>query len=278
MFKGRSLLLATKHQKERVLAPIFQKSLGIGQVVVPDIDTDQLGTFSGETPRKGSPLDAARAKCLMAFEHSDADLALASEGSFGPHPELLLVHSNEEWLLFMDRKHQLEVFVREVSFDTNFGGTVVSNWNDLREFTIKCQFPSHALVVKDSEIHPQKIDKGITDSQQLFEIVETYFSKGENCYVETDMRAHLNPSRMKVIEQAGNALVHKILSCCPQCQTPGFGVVKALSGLPCAWCNSPTRSTLAHLYECQKCGYQVEKKHPHQKTQESPEFCNYCNP
>lgn len=278
MFKGRSLLLATKHQKEKVLAPLFQKALGIGQVIVPDIDTDQLGTFSGETPRKGSPLDAARAKCLMAFEHSDADLVLASEGSFGPHPELLLVHSNEEWLLFMDRKNQLEVFVREVSFDTNFGGTVVYNWNDLREFTIKCQFPSHALVVKDSEIHPKKIDKGITDSQQLFEIVETYFSKGENCYVETDMRAHFNPSRMRVIEQAGIALVTKISSCCPRCQTPGFGVVKALSGLPCAWCKSPTRSTLAHLYECQKCGYQTEKIHPHQKTLESPEFCNYCNP
>lgn len=278
MYQGQSLLIATKHHKETVLAPLFRDKLGIGQVIVPAIDTDQLGTFSGETLRKGSPLETARAKCLMAFEYSDADLVLASEGSFGPHPELFLVHCDEEWLLFMDRKNQLEIFVREVSFDTNFGGTVLTNWNDLREFIGKSQFPSHALVVKDCELHPQKIDKGITDSNQLFEIVEMYFSKGENCYVETDMRAHLNPSRMKVIEKAGIALVNKILSCCPQCQTPGFGIVKALAGLPCGWCNSPTRSILSHVYECQKCGYLVEKIHPNKKTHESPEFCNYCNP
>ncbi len=41
-FKGRILVLATKHEKEKVMANILEKELGVQVVVPADFDTDKL--------------------------------------------------------------------------------------------------------------------------------------------------------------------------------------------------------------------------------------------
>jgi hypothetical protein len=89
-FEGRQLLIATKHNKERVIAPLFEKALGVTCIVPDNFDTDLLGTFSGEVEREQDPLSTARRKCLLAMQQANCDLAIASEGSFGPHPSLFL--------------------------------------------------------------------------------------------------------------------------------------------------------------------------------------------
>jgi hypothetical protein len=40
MFKGRKLLIATKHEKEKVIAPILEKELGVSCFVINDFDVD----------------------------------------------------------------------------------------------------------------------------------------------------------------------------------------------------------------------------------------------
>ena len=92
------------------------------------------------------------------------------------------------------------------------------------------------------------------------------------------MRAMYNPTRMKVIEKATKKLVDKINSCCPQCQTPGFGITDAKKGLRCMQCNFSTRSTLSYIYTCQKCSYTYEEMYPNKKTTEDPMYCDVCNP
>lgn len=52
-FQGRDWVIATRHGKEAVLAPILENALGLRITVPPDLDTDVLGTFSGEVPRLG---------------------------------------------------------------------------------------------------------------------------------------------------------------------------------------------------------------------------------
>ena len=55
-FSGRTLAVATRHGKERAIAPPFLEGLPLAQVVVvPDLDTDRFGTFSGEVERRLSP-------------------------------------------------------------------------------------------------------------------------------------------------------------------------------------------------------------------------------
>ncbi len=86
-YKNQKILLATKHQKEQVLAPVFKKILGAEIWVPQDFDTDQFGTFSFEVPREFNAYETAVRKAKKAAEECGAGLVIASEGSFGPHPD-----------------------------------------------------------------------------------------------------------------------------------------------------------------------------------------------
>ncbi len=90
-----------------------------------ELNTDQLGTFSGEIERVLSPIDAAREKCKLAFESTDIDLVISSEGSFGPHPSYFFAPSDEEYLVLKDWKNDFEIVVKTWSLDTNYGHYVL---------------------------------------------------------------------------------------------------------------------------------------------------------
>jgi hypothetical protein len=278
MFKGRKLVIATKHEKERVIAPILAKELGVKCFVVPNLDTDELGTFTGEIERKEDPIATAKKKCLMAMELTNCDMAIASEGSFGSHPSIFFAHADDEFLFFIDKKNNLEIVARELSLDTNFSGAVIQSKQELDEFAERVKFPSHALIARKSIDHFVEIEKGINDWGKLVEVYNHFIELYGTVYIETDMRAMYNPTRMKVIESAAIKLANKINSCCPNCDTPGFGVTDAKRGLPCEWCRFPTRSTLSHIYTCQKCSYEKEEMYPNQKESEDPTYCDNCNP
>ena len=278
LFKNRKLVIATKHKKETVIGPIFEKVLGVTCIVPNDFDTDKLGTFTGEIERKESSLATARKKCLLAMEFENCDLGIASEGSFGPHPSIFMAHADDEILIFIDKKNNLEIIVRELSLDTNFNATTVESFHNLVNLVKTVGFPEHAIILKNDEKEVTSIVKGI----QSWELLEDSYNKlstnNSQVVAETDMRAMFNPTRMKVIEKAAIKLIEKINTLCPQCSTPGFGIVNTKPGLPCEWCNSPTKSTLSQIYQCQKCQFELEKMYPKDKRIEDPMYCDYCNP
>jgi hypothetical protein len=278
MFSGRNLLVATKHHKESVIAPVLEQALGVKCLLAPDLDTDKLGTFTGEIERKDDPITTARNKCLLAMEFTDCDMAIASEGSFGPHPSIYFVPSDDEFLLFMDKRNNLEIIARELSTDTNFSGATVRDKKELYEFAQAVKFPSHGLIVKKAKHDFTGIEKGITDENKLVEVFDHFMKLHGSVYVETDMRAMYNPTRMKVIGKAAIKLADKINSLCPECATPGFDVTFAKPGLPCELCGFPTQSTFSFLYTCVKCGYTKEEKYPNGKQTEDPMHCDLCNP
>ncbi len=278
MFKGRKLLIATKHKKEQVIAPLLEKELDVKCYVLDDFDTDLLGTFSGEIERTDDPITTVRKKCLMAMQLADADLAIANEGSFGPHPDMFFVSADDEFLIFIDKTNQLEVIVREIITNTNFFGSEIKTETELLEFTNKAQFPSHGLIIRKTKEDFTDQVKGIIDWGKLHDEFNRFMNQYGSVYIETDMRAMFNPTRMKVIEKATFRLIEKIKSFCPNCQTPGFGIVNAKAGLPCELCNFATRSTLSYVYECKTCSYIKEVKYPHGKMKEDPMYCDVCNP
>lgn len=278
MFKNRKLLIATMHQKERVIAPIIEKELGVECFVDETFDTDLFGTFTGEIARPLDPVATVRAKCLAVMQRNNCDLGMASEGSFGPHPSLFFVNADDEFLIFMDQKNKLEIIVRELSTETNFNEQSITAESELLEFAQTIGFPEHGLILRKSKDEIDDTHKGITDFESLKKTFKELRSKYPSVYAETDMRAMFNPTRMKVIEKATQKLVEKIRSTCPACQTPGFGVTQVKKGLSCSLCGSSTNSTLSHIYECQSCKYTKEVIHPHQKKSEDPMYCDYCNP
>lgn len=278
LFTKRRLLIATKHQKEQVMAPILAAELGVEcQALV--IDTDVLGTFSGEVPRLDDPLTTLRKKCELAFQQDrTADLVVASEGSFGPHPSMFFLPANEEWVMLTDKKHGLEITARCLSTETNFSAKQVNAWSALCEFAATAQFPSHGLILRRTEDNYDEVIKGIVTPGGLRQAFDALFEPNVGVYVETDMRAMHNPSRMEVIEQTIRELVNKVRSCCPQCAMPGFDKVAVNSGLLCAACGTPTRGVRSHIFRCQHCDYQEERLFPYGKEQEDPRYCDVCNP
>jgi hypothetical protein len=278
MFENRSLLIATKHQKEKVITPILTKELQVNCFSSAVFDTDSLGTFSGEIERKQDAITTVRLKCLEANKLTNCDLIVASEGSFGAHPTIFFAHANEEIIFLKDFKNDLEFWATEISFETNFNGKLIATETELLEFAKNSQFPSHGLILKSSEKKFQKVYKGITDSNKLLLYFYSLLNEFGIVYAETDMRAMFNPTRMDVIAIATKKLVDKINNKCPNCQTPGFDVLKANLGLLCENCKTPTRSVLSLTYQCQKCTFQENRMYPKGKTKEDATFCDNCNP
>jgi hypothetical protein len=278
MFEGRNLIIATKHKKENVIAPVVEKELNVKCLVAKDLDTDLLGTFTGEIERKDDPLTTARNKCFMAMELTNCDLAIASEGSFGPHPAIYFIPADDEILILIDKKNDLEIIVRELSSETNFNGSEIKTVEELLEFAANSGFPSHGLILRKSKKDYIDIVKGITNEAQLIKVFYGLIDKFGTAYIETDMRAMFNPTRMKVIKNAVKKLSKKVNTPCPVCNMPGFGITDAKEGLPCEICNYPTRSTISYIYSCQKCNYKKEEKYPKGKQAENPMYCDHCNP
>lgn len=278
MFEGRTLLVVTKHGKEKVIAPILEKELAVNCVFTENFDTDIFGTFTGEIDRKDDPVATARNKCILALDLTNYDLAVASEGSFGPHPSMFFVPVDDEFLVFIDRKNDLEIIARELSIETNFNGSEIRTEKELDEFAENVKFPSHGLIIRKAKNDFSEIVKGITSKKQLKISFNHFLSKYGTSFVETDMRAMHNPSRLRVIEKVTKQLADKINTQCPECKTPGFGVQEVRKGLPCEFCNSPTNSTLSYIYSCQRCSFSKEVIHPDGKTTEDPMWCDRCNP
>lgn len=278
MFENRKIIIATKHKKEQVIAPILEQELGVICFTDSTFDSDTLGTFTGEVERKLDPVSTAREKCLIAMEANNCDLGIASEGSFGPHPTMFFIPADDEFLIFIDKKNKLEIVVRELSTSTNFKSKTIQSKNELLEFAQEIGFPQHGVILRKSMSEFNDIQKGITDLYSLEKTSDYLLSKYNSVYAETDMRAMNNPTRMNVIKLATDKLVDKIKSVCPKCKTPGFGITSAKKGLKCSLCKSSTHSTISHVYECQNCAFIKEDMFPNNKTTEDPRYCDYCNP
>lgn len=277
-FRGRTLIIATQHGKEEVIAPELFKGLGIHCKLVKGLNTDQFGTFSGEVERIGSALDSAKKKAHAALQLSKASLALASEGSFGPHPYYGIIPGNEELIYFIDQENQLEITARYLTTDTNYAHQAIKAVDELDPFCEQIGFPAHGLILKAS--HPEK-EELILKDLHTFDVLETktktLLESGYILQAETDMRAMRNPTRMKAIHQATLKLVELLQSECPQCQAPGYARTDAIEGLPCQLCGTPTRSAKAYVYTCSSCGHQEERPRA-DKSFEDPMYCDVCNP
>ncbi len=277
-YQGQEFAFLTKHKKEDVVRPIMEPGLGCQIRLVDEFDTDALGTFTRDKPRCGTQLEAARQKAKIGMEISGLSYGIAREGSFSPHPQVGILLWNVEMLIFIDDKRQLEI-VGVGQGSTNSAHTLVSNWFALRKFAQQIGFPDHGIILRPDDSDHQLIHKDISswsELQKTYATVLTRSMKGK-CFVETDLRAHANPTRQKIIQAATIDLLTKLQSLCPACDVPGFSIVEKITGLPCCDCGFPTRDIVADIFQCARCGYKsrVERK---DFTCADPYRCDHCNP
>ncbi|UIE39283.1 DUF6671 family protein [Leptodesmis sichuanensis] len=281
-FSNRIAVLATMHRKEKAIAPILQEQLGVQVIVPPDFNTDDFGTFTRERERPGTQLETARLKAQKILEQTGATLALASEGSFGPHPGFPMLACDRELVLLLDTANDLELVGEELSAETNYQHRTIRSLEEALKFAQAVGFPEHGLIVMTSahSKQPDEITKGITTPVHLEEAVERALRRSPTgtIHIETDMRALYNPTRMQAIARATLNLVQIAQRACPQCDRPGFAPSEYRKGLPCDWCGLPTRLTRSILYQCQTCHYQQESLFPEGMETADPAQCQYCNP
>jgi hypothetical protein len=267
------------HRKELAIAPILQTSLGVRVTVPQNFDSDLFGTFTRDIDRPANQIETAEIKARKALELIDADLAIASEGSFFPHP-MLGIPFNREIVFLLDQKHNFSVYGEFLSTDTNFRHQEISSYEQAYEFALKVGFPDHAIVLMpDAKTSAKEaIYKGITSEDLLKESVNELLKQSSQIHIETDMRSLYNPTRMNNIAKATEELVRKLQQFCPHCDFVNFDVVKKIKGLPCEICGLPTQVTRAHIYRCNRCQFQQEVLFPDQVQFADPMYCSYCNP
>jgi hypothetical protein len=277
-FSESEVLFATKHDKDKILQPLFAE-IGM-KCIAASVDTDQFGTFSGEVERVGNVRETLRKKINTCLEmNPEAEYIIASEGSFGPHPLLGFMSTDLESLLFYQVESKVEIYAEYLDTRPVHAEKVMTAGEELDSFLKEIGFPEQAVIV-----HPENslapIYKGIDDKKTLMRVLPEVFkeSKTGKAKIVTDLRACFNPQRRVAILEAGKKLLEKLTSFCPACHSPGFAIVRGIPGLVCSDCGEPTRAARAVLWKCVQCTHEEERERPDGKKYVDPYECEFCNP
>ena len=260
--------LGTMHGKEAAIAPPLA-TLGIALTVAP-VDTDRFGTFTAETPRTGSMEDAARAKARAAIAATGLPVGIASEGAYGPHPWLPFAALGQELILWHDARTGHEVMERQTDPTPVYDHTEAATVEEAEPFLTRIRFPETAVIVAPG---PQAapVAKGIRDRAALADAMRAT----PRAFLQTDMRAHMNPRRMQVIATLATRLALRLSTPCPACAAPGWGLLRTDPGLPCMDCGTPTQRPAQDIHGCTACGHETAQPRP---GAADPAHCPICNP
>lgn len=265
-YRHSAAAIATKHLKEQIIAPRFAQ-LEIALQVAP-VDTDLLGTFTGEIERVGTPKEVALRKAQLGMQATGLPYGIASEGSIGPDPMVPFLYSDIECLAWVDDLLGIEIVEFHRSMEIVAAHAVIDSGFDLEGFLKKADFPNHGLIVKSKA----GITKGITNPVDLEKALTN-----DAISIESDLRSQFSPSRQKNIAVVAQQLVGRLAVLCKQCQNPGFGVVGNLYGLECVECkNFMEKAVRGKRLGCFKCDYREEIEN--EKMFVQPADCDYCNP
>ncbi len=256
-YRKEAVLLASKHEKERVIRPIFHEKIGC-TLYTSDFDTDQFGTFTGEIPRAQNAYDTCILKAKTAALAADYFFSIASEGSFGWHPAIPFFASDHEIMVFVDLKNDWVIADQLITPKTNYKMMKLHPSTEIDSFLRSVHFPSHALTLQVS--HSKEIlGKGIQEQALLDELIKIGFSKGDELLLVTDMRAMMNPTRMEVLSLLAEKLAVRIQTCCRACRAPGFGFVSTTEKLSCSQCDAPTSMHRFEVWGCVACDNEEKK-------------------
>jgi hypothetical protein len=282
LYAGSQAVLATMHHKEAAIAPVFRAALGITLQVPPGIDTDALGTFTGEIARHGSIKDAAVAKARLGMAATGLPFGIASEGAYGPHPGIPFLAAGMEMLVFIDDERGIVIAEHLMDETTNFAHVVTESLAEIGDFLTRVRFPEHGLVVSPNAAPsvPSSTHKGIQGHAELKVAIRqaAKVSADGKALVQTDMRAHQNPTRMAAIGRLAERLAQRILQACPACAMPGFGLTDVVKGLPCEACGSPSALVWQEVFACMGCNHREQAPRADGVLVADPQWCSLCNP
>lgn len=267
--------MPTKHDKVKLVAPYFQNLLQV-QIEEVNLDTDVLGTFSGEIERVGNSLETAIKKAKLGIEATGNPYAIASEGSITSDPYMPFITADIETLLFIDQELDITVHETLISHEI-IATTTTTIKNNLEDFLKRADFPNHALIVKPN-IGTGAI-KGIRDRTTLEDAINRSreLSSDGEAIIESDFRAMCSPTRQENISKVALKLAQRLCNTCPECHTPGWGLKSYTRGVDCSDCGEFAENALKQeILGCVKCEY--TKPGAVINVTIDPSRCMSCNP
>ena len=274
----KKVVLTSKHEKLKLIKPAFDENVGC-ELFEIDLDTDKLGTFSGEVERIAPPIETAINKARLGMKETGSLIGIASEGTIGPDPVIPFIHSNIEHLVLVDDEHGVVISETYRSFDITAATITTAPGQDLTAFLQKADFPQHALIARPNTQLKTNCIKGISDLEQLTEAIETISKLSPNGFViiESDLRAMHSPSRQKNIEEVAKLLAIRVGNLCPECDTPGWGRVDFEKGLDCSECGLKNPDAISkEILGCVKCHHRKQGRVIADSLE--PAQCSFCNP
>ena len=276
---GETIVFATKHKKEELIADLFKDQLGVN-IELAEVDTDLFGTFSGEVERNSSALTTAIAKAEAAIAATGANLGLASEGTISNDPLIPLLVSDIEIMVLIDKNRNLIISESFRSFEITHKTKLVEVGDGLERYLLEIDFPRQKLIAKPNQsIDSKRVIKGIDNLEQLESaILElTKESVDNKILLEPDFRAHNCPSRQLNIKQVAARLVDRILKLCAVCGSPGFGQISYEKGLNCSECGYLNPEAIrSEILSCVSCDHFMMGATL--KSELEPAGCIWCNP
>lgn len=277
-YAGKRIVLTSKHEKLKLIKPAFDEYLGC-DLFEENLDTDQLGTFSGEIERTAPPRETAILKARLGMKSTGLKLGVASEGSVSPDPVIPFVNSNIEHLVLVDDENQIVISEVYRSFDITVATITATPNQDITEFLQTSDFPSHGLIVRPNAEKKNDCVKGIRDLDSLNNAIaaSSRISADGLVVIESDLRAHFSPSRQKNIAIVAKQLAVRASRLCPSCQMPGWGRSGYEKGLKCSTCKLENPDAIRQAKtSCDNCNHillgQVLAK------ELDPANCQFCNP
>lgn len=277
-FRRGDIAFLTKHEKEKIVAPMLEPFLGTRIRLARGFDTDELGTFTKDKARVGTQLEAARAKALKGMELTGLSMGLGSEGSFAPDPYAGLITWNIEALAFIDAERGLEI-TGAYEGPAKVVCRAATGPDEAELIALSSGFPERLFIFRPDGACGLPYFKDMRSRDELREAAAACFQASRDgvILVESDLRAHACPERREMIRLAAVNLLMKLHSLCPRCRSPGFWVEGAERGLPCARCGRPSAEPAAQIYRCRACGHSMSLARG-DSSRADPAACEYCNP
>ena len=278
-YQDKKVVVTTKHFKTSLFENEYSKSLN-WKFHTEEVDTDLLGTFSGEIERTSPPLETAIKKARLGIANTGIPYGLASEGSIANDPAVPLLISDIETVVFLDEEKDLVISESYRSFEIVALRREVEVGEPLDEFLQKVDFPNHKLIAKViSDKNKVVAVKGLEGVSKLREAIAglSKISNSGKVILEPDFRAHLSPSRQANIRSAAQLLLKRISQLCPACSSPGFGKITYEKGLNCSECGTFNESAVkSEDFNCVSCAH--SEAGTIIATVLEPRFCPVCNP
>lgn len=277
-YSRNRIVLTSKHEKLELIKPAFDQLVGC-ELYEINLDTDQLGTFSGEIERLAPPRETAIQKARLGMNATNSPIGIASEGSVGPDPLIPFIHSNIEHLVLVDDENEIVISEVYRSFEISVATVTVAPGIDINDFLKRADFPKHGLIVRPNNENKTNFIKGISDLGLLLDAIQisSKLSSDGLVVIESDLRAFHSPSRQKNIREVAKLLATRVAQLCPECQIPGWGRVGYVKGVNCSECGLENPNAVRQeRLGCAKCDFiQIGKV---LAVALDPAQCEFCNP